>query len=323
MRICYFIQCHKVSEQVVWLISLLNDKNNTFVLSVDGDNEFFAELSYQLRNLDNIIIYRSAPVTWCGISSVQACLEGIRQATHKFNWDYFVNLSGQCFPIKKQSDIREALSRSYKDEKLVFMNHFRPRKIDIPDYAYDSDGEEALVQISLFESNGMACKVHPKIKGMFEHWRTSPVVLPYLRPLVWTEEYSSTKTITVRPLTAAQREHRSKVFEKSAFLCGRAWFIFHRKVCEWILDSENTESYLQEYSSIFCPDESFFQSFIVNSSFWTKNIENNNYRLSGGAPVLVDDSNFQSVCQENVFFGRKLEFHQANKTVSWLESLNV
>lgn len=319
--ICYLIQCHQLPQQVAWLVSLLQDDDNFFVVSIEGTEAFYAELTDLLKGIDNVRIIRSYPVTWSGMSQVTATLDGFRFAVETCNrWQYIINLSGQCFPLQPQHMIRQFLSESAIQGHKLFMNVVKP-KVVAP-IRFDNRAQvNALTDISLFNAKRMRCRIHPQLTPYFQTWNDSPVMKAYLRTAMWTTEINIEKTIYVRPLFDYEARYREYRLKHTPHYWGRAWYMCHRSFCEWLIDNDSVDELYNLFSSVFEPDESFFQTLVKSQPHWAASLVEKNYRLNAGTPRIYSDKSALSFNPDDALFGRKLDFQNSPKLIKHIEAL--
>jgi hypothetical protein len=318
--ICYLIQCHKEPEQIRWLVDVLHDRGNVFVLSVDGTDAYFQEIESCFNGRDDIRVVRSRPVTWCGTSQVVVLLDGLRQALEHFQWNFLVNLSGQCFPLQSQATIKQFLSSAYLGGQSLFMSVFRPRHAP-PVLFQGRNAAMRPVDVTLFESKGTHCRIHPELAPYFRSWNDSPVMKAFLRPAMWMGEDVTTRTLYLRPLYEYEARYRAKILRRFPHYCGRAWYLAHRSFVEWVVDSPRTDEMFNFFSTVFEPDESFIQTLAMSDPKWAAGVVRKNYRLNEGRPQSISDESTDSLASKECLFGRKMEFSKSKRFRARIEQL--
>ncbi|MBE8712667.1 beta-1,6-N-acetylglucosaminyltransferase [Sphingobacterium hungaricum] len=147
VKIAYFIMVHRLPKQFVRLFSAIYDVNNFYLIHVDkkADKNIEEELNSYLKNYKNVAILKSEDVIWGGYSMVQAELEGIKYLLNlSVDWDYFINLSGQDFPLKSQNIIKQFLFEHRGASFLKYENQkeVRPDTMNrIENFFEEIDGE--------------------------------------------------------------------------------------------------------------------------------------------------------------------------------------
>lgn len=113
--IAYFILVHRFPEQFKRLFKVLYHSENHYLIHLDkkATINIYNDIKDFLANFSNTYILESKNVVWGGYSMVQAELNGMNYLL-KLNvqWDFFINLSGQDYPLKSQKIIREYLTQN-------------------------------------------------------------------------------------------------------------------------------------------------------------------------------------------------------------------
>jgi Core-2/I-Branching enzyme len=121
ISIAYFILLHRFPEQFKRLFKAIYHPNNHYLIHVDrkSSTSFFNEIEMFLRNFPNTYLMESKNVVWGGYSMVQSELDGMNYLLGlNLNWDFFINLSGQDFPLKSQAYIHDFLAMNSKSSFL-------------------------------------------------------------------------------------------------------------------------------------------------------------------------------------------------------------
>ena len=112
MKIVYLILTHKLAEQLVRLVTVLNTQQSHFFIHVDARAEsFFDEAKEKLSHFQNVnFVSKRYRCRWGQFSLIEAtisCLETLIKSDIQF--DYAFLLSGQDYPIKKVAYIKSFL----------------------------------------------------------------------------------------------------------------------------------------------------------------------------------------------------------------------
>jgi hypothetical protein len=97
------------------------DPENYYLIHLDKKTtpETKEDVQHFLSYYPNAYILESKNVVWGGYSMVQAELNGMNYLLSKeADWDFFINLSGQDFPLKSQDHIRNFLTE-HKDSNFI------------------------------------------------------------------------------------------------------------------------------------------------------------------------------------------------------------
>lgn len=145
--IAYFMLIHRYPNQFKRLFKSIYHEKNYYIIHIDkrASRKIFDEINLFLGDYGNASILESKEAIWGGYSLVDAQLRGIENlVTSGGTWDYFINLSGQDFPLKSQEFIMGYLSGFDCCEfiKVVNQNLIRPETMHrIKDYVEEIDGE--------------------------------------------------------------------------------------------------------------------------------------------------------------------------------------
>lgn len=101
VRIAYFILVHRLPRQFERLFHAIYEPHHHYLIHIDkrASESFRTEIESFLREYPNVHLLESQNVVWGGYSMVSAELRGIEKLL-ELEWDFYINLSGQDFPIK-------------------------------------------------------------------------------------------------------------------------------------------------------------------------------------------------------------------------------
>ncbi len=233
--IAYFILVHKYPNQFKRLFKAIYDPKNYYLVHVDkrAGKDLYKQISNFLVDFPNTQLLNSQNVVWGGYSMVDVELKGIRKLLKiSAKWDFFINLSGQDFPLKSQSVIKDFLRQNKGRSfiKIADQVKMRPNTLNrINNYFSESD-------------NGF---LGTPFKRLF---------LPKMTPYI-----------------------------------GGQWKILSRDCCEFIVSSPKVAKFRKFYRNTLIPDEGFFQTVLMNTSY-TGKIINDDKR----AIVWIPDVNSRS-----------------------------
>ncbi|GIP51603.1 beta-1,6-N-acetylglucosaminyltransferase [Paenibacillus vini] len=112
MKIAYFIMAHHKPAMFLRLLNAIYAENHIYLIHIDSSAD--AEIHELANNLSqsnsNIRILPSRFLSWGGWSLIQVELDAL---TYLLNWDsdwsYYINLSGQDFPLVRQIQLEQFL----------------------------------------------------------------------------------------------------------------------------------------------------------------------------------------------------------------------
>ncbi len=111
--IAYFLLVHRYPEQFKRLFKAIYDPRNHYLVHIDKSSgaELDADIRDFLSGYRNAAVLKGKKALWGGYSLVDAELRGMAELLRMdVNWEYFINLSGQDFPLKSQRQIMRFLS---------------------------------------------------------------------------------------------------------------------------------------------------------------------------------------------------------------------
>ena len=130
IKIAYFILVHRFPEQFKRLFKAAYHPDNQYLIHLDkkAGEEICQDIQAFLAGYGDAHILKSTNVVWGGYSMVQAELNAMQHLlTLDIEWDYFINLSGQDFPLKSQEYIRDFLTKSNGTNFITVANQATER----------------------------------------------------------------------------------------------------------------------------------------------------------------------------------------------------
>jgi len=144
-KIAYFILVHRFPEQFKRLFRAIYHPENYYLIHLDKKTslEIYDDIQGFLADFLNVYLLESENVVWGGYSMVQAELSGIKYLLDiNAEWDFFINLSGQDFPLKSQDFIRDFLGKNKGNNFIKIANQAtdRPETMNrIENYFVETD----------------------------------------------------------------------------------------------------------------------------------------------------------------------------------------
>jgi Core-2/I-Branching enzyme len=119
MSFAYFIMVHHLPDQFERLMQAIYDPDDVFLVHVDLKSSLglrkdrrgvYREVRRVCANKPNVHLMRSRFTNWGGWSLSKILLDAISIALRKqMDWTHFVNLSGQCLPLRPKSQIKHEI----------------------------------------------------------------------------------------------------------------------------------------------------------------------------------------------------------------------
>lgn len=118
-KIAYFIMVHHKPAQFDWLLRAIHDPSDLFLVHVDTKSRLglkrdrqgvMAGVRAAVAGKPGVRLMRSRFTNWGGWSLSRILLDAIRLALKNPDWQWFVNLSGQCYPLRSMAAIKGELA---------------------------------------------------------------------------------------------------------------------------------------------------------------------------------------------------------------------
>lgn len=234
MRLAILLLCHKLPEQIRMFEKAMSDKDITIFVHIDEKSDIKDE---DIKG-DHVVIlpdkYRK-DVQWAQMSQIDAELMLLRYARNKGEYDYYWLCSGQDFPIRSTEEILKYLE---EDPVANYLNLY-------PSYNHE-----------LGHSN----KYDKRNQIIFYKWmlsRSLPLRVLKRGVIEATGGYNKTYPIFLRKNTTRMK-----------FYFGSQWWCLNEQTVDWILNYlKEHKEYYRFFSLASTPDESFFHTLVMNSSY--------------------------------------------------------
>lgn len=249
--IAYFILVHRYPEQFKRLFKSIYNSSNVYLIHIDkkSNADLYENISTYLDRFFNVQILDSQNVVWGGYSMVDVEMKAIKQLLKiSKTWKFFINLSGQDFPLQSQDQI-ESFLRKNPDTNFI--------KID------------------------NQVKKRPNTLNRIYNYFTE-----------------STNGFIGTP------KKRAYLSNTTAYIGGQ-WKILSRSCCEFLCTSPKVAKFKKFYKNTLIPDEGFFQTVLMNTSFTGK---------------IINDDKRAIIWIPDLGSKQKLQKFTVNTTKSLIES---
>jgi len=128
--IAYLILVHRYPGQFKRLFKAIYHPANYYLVHVDKRAGVGLQTEIQdfLSSFANASLLKSQSILWGGYSMVDAELRGIEELLKiSSEWEFFINLSAQDFPLKSQTHIQDFLSRNRGNDFIRVANQSKTR----------------------------------------------------------------------------------------------------------------------------------------------------------------------------------------------------
>jgi hypothetical protein len=108
MKLAYFIAAHRNPSQIRRLLQAIYRPEHYYLLHIDKSSpaECHATVDELCQTYSNVHVLPSRYIWWGGFSVVQANLDAMEYMLHLADdWQFFMNLSGQDFPLVSQENL--------------------------------------------------------------------------------------------------------------------------------------------------------------------------------------------------------------------------
>ncbi len=234
MKIAILIQCHCNPEQINLMIDVLGEERFDFYVHVDKKSNITAQI-VKKENVYFVDEEKRIDVRWGTISQVDATLALLKLATgNGKNYGYYALVSGQDFPIKTGSQIEK------------FFN--------------ENNGKNFVGLETTKSINGKYTNLDKRNDLIFPAWLMKRDFFTRLLRRLYvavTGGYGRTFGIFKR-----------KNILNTQFYFGSQWWCISEDFANYIINYlSNNPQYREFYATCSCPDESFFQTLLMNSEY--------------------------------------------------------
>ena len=128
--IAYLILVHRYPCQFKRLFRAIFHRANYYLVHVDKRSGVGLQTEIQdfLSSFPNASLLKSQSILWGGYSMVDAELRGIEELLKiSSEWEFFINLSAQDFPLKSQTHIQDFLNRNRGNDFISVANQSKLR----------------------------------------------------------------------------------------------------------------------------------------------------------------------------------------------------
>ena len=307
--IAYHILCHTNFAQVRQLIESIYSDDDVFLIDVDdGGSPDLAPIK-DLCARDNIHLVEDSDIGWGGPGTLRKTINGaFKLLSLDADWEYYVVLSGQDLPLKSNGRIKQFLKKgAQKKTNFIRTNKAAVERLcDIP--VHNTTGN-----LVLWGDRG-----HTKVFAC--PGTINPQTTSYSRALVDVAEVGVKGEVYVKNADELLLRHRANFFAHYPYYVGANWFNLHRSLIEFMVDDPFAYELYEILRSTYIPDESYFQTYIRNTSFKeTVDHEIGRFILRPG-PIpkvkVFDMADWHELEKTPSLFGRKFDTNHDKAIVS-------
>lgn len=285
MRLAFLIQCHKNAEQINCLLDVLKNDNVDFYIHLDKKSN----IENQIQKRDDIYFLSECErinVKWGTFSQIEATLNLLNKAISVKKYDYYFLISGQDFPIRTVEILLGFLT---DNENCNYLNLF------------PSLNNGLLKQNNYDRRNQI----------VFNDWLLKRAFLIHVIKRLWVAVTGGYN----RTFKLFQRKNNLNV----KFYFGSQWWCLSSEfICYLRKYLAETPQYVEFFKKTSCPDESFFQTLLMNSPYADTRRDYLHYIDWSGeknSPKNLSIDDLPLILKSNKFMTRKIDgdFELINK----------
>lgn len=279
------------------MIEALNHANHFFYIHIDKQRDFlqFKEELEQIQHAQLEWLPR-ANTYWGSYPCVKTVTDGMKFAQSKGDYDYYIHLSGQDFPVVDASTLQKRL---IENEGKSFMFHFK-----IEEGLWDNKGKNRLTTLHFFKKE-KRISITSKAKNPFNK------ILHFLWQKIVVNQFD----------------------KKHQFYGGEFYFIFHKSALQQLLNNQLEFSWLHKRLQFtLIPEEIYIPTMLMAKPSSNIHVVNNTkryikWRMEGSSPITLNETDFEQIAQTDNWFARKFDFENDNifhqKLLTFIRSNSV
>jgi hypothetical protein len=270
--LAFLVMAHRNPRQVGRLLRAIHRPGDTCLVHVDrkAPADVHRAVHAEVESLPGVSVLPSSAIRWGGWSIVEVQLRAIRQLIDTTqDWSHFINLSGQDFPLVPTPAIDAQLSTQ---PSRSYLQYFRPEEMP---WTWQNPAFKP----------GKADFDRPasRIDRFYIEW-PGP--------------------LGIRPLPRIRR----RLPDGITWYGGSQWMALSRETCVYLTHSRAAQRLRRFYRHTFIPDESFFQTALLNSPL-RETVVNNNKRAIQWEPNVVTYTleHRDSLLSSDAWYARKFD----------------
>jgi hypothetical protein len=297
LKIAFIILAYKNPKQLRWMIEALSHVNHRFYVHIDNQKEvlpFEKELAH-IQNAQWEWLPR-ANTYWGSFFCVKTVIDGMKYAQSKSDYDYYIHLSGQDFPIVDASTLQKRLA---ENEGISYLFHFK-----IEEGLWGNQGKDRLTTLHFFKKE-KRISISSKAKNPFNK------ILHFLWQKIVVNQFD----------------------KKHQFYGGEFYFIFHKSALQQLLNNQLEFGWLHKRLQFtLIPEEIYIPTMLMANPSKNIHLVNNTkrfikWRMEGSSPITLNETDFEQIAQTDNWFARKFDFENDNifhqKLLSFIKSNSV
>jgi len=295
LKKAYILLAHNNAPQLLRLLQRLADGNSWFFLHIDVKQDIapFAALSDIFG--DRLVFVKREDGKWGALGIVKATLNGLEQVcAHAIAFDYIHLMSGADYPLASNATI-DAFFEAHKGKS--FVEHFT-------------------FPVAKWQYGGMTRLQWYNFVRMqhYNRWKWYPLMI-------------TNKFIQLFPFLRRKFPSYLKAYG------GSQWWSITVPVAQYILQFvQQHPDYVRFHRHTLLPDETFFQTILLNSkeAWLLQSLVNDNLRYivweKPGVtqfPLLLTTEDYPGIATSGKFWARKFDMNRDSAIFDKLDELAV
>jgi hypothetical protein len=297
MKVLYLIQTFKNLPQISRLVRTIKQSSPEAAVLISHNRETFTIDPSVFQDLSDVHVMHVENINRADFRMMQAYLDGIDHARNlKIDFDWVVNLTGQCYPARPLSEFEQRLATT----------------------SYDGFMESCEVFV-LGKDNPWDRWEGPRQYKFQYYWQLSAHDLP---PLL-RKALSIPRRIAnnIQPFFRVDTSYglhvgvrgRSDIFNDQFKLYGgQYWKTLSRRAVDYLCEfAKQNKDIVDYFRYTLIPVEVFPQTVLLNNPDFSFSNENYYYIRFDGTklrrPRILTANDYNTIVERNVFFGRKFE----------------
>ncbi len=317
MKLAYIILCHKNAAQVKRLVDRLNVEGTRFVLHVSTTCEpnFWKEINATFANYTQVYFCKREDGTHNGFGIVEGIINALELLLHKkIDFDYVNLLSGQDYPIKSNQQIQDFFSKNAGKEFLDFFPIEPLEDVQmLPKHPWGNTRQLYRINRYHFKIDGVIRSI-PELntnrlidKSLFTTLKIFlRESLQYRDEKRWWREAQLLFWSRVLP-------NRRPLLSGITYYGGKTWWSFTKDCTKFIVEEHQRNKSLRDFFRYtLIPDEMYFQTMLLNSSF-KESCVNDSLRFikweadDGTHPAFLGSKYHPLLIESKALFARKFD----------------
>jgi hypothetical protein len=289
MKQAILITAYKNYHHLKGIINFF-DNNFEIYIHIDKKSKISNAELINLRNHKIVkLVEQKYKVNWGGLNHLKSILYLTEKALKNSEIGYLHLISGHDFPIKKKSFFLDF----FKNKDVEYLTYGDVPYIGAADNGY-MDRIEYYNFYDLF--NAKVNKQNARIR----------------------------RFVRIQKRFGFKRKISTKM---PKLYCGSTWWSLSRGCSSYVIDfTKNNKFVLNRFKHTFCPEEFYFQTVIMNSTFGKKVIGNNLRHIdwvarNGNNPAILDETDYDKLMQTDALFARKFEYPLSNELLKEIKTI--